>query len=84
MFDQAMARIAGRFQRVEPRATARAYLLRLLSGVERKNCWRLAGQAGHARPEPMQQLLRTARRDAGSVTKSALMPWITSAALVGC
>ncbi|GAA2569333.1 hypothetical protein GCM10010398_69100 [Streptomyces fimbriatus] len=27
MFDQVMARVAGRFGRVEPRATARAYLL---------------------------------------------------------
>ena len=36
----AMARIAGRFRRVEPRATARAYLLGLLSGVERKDCRR--------------------------------------------
>ncbi|MEU6615589.1 hypothetical protein ABZ933_17745 [Streptomyces parvus] len=39
MFDQAMARIAGRFGRVEPRASARAYLLGLLSQAERKNCW---------------------------------------------
>lgn len=67
MFDQVMARIAGRFVRVEPRATARAYLLGLLSGVERKNCWRLAEQAGHARPGPMQRLLRSARWDAGAV-----------------
>ncbi|WP_445283822.1 IS701 family transposase [Streptomyces sp. DSM 118148] len=67
MFDQAMARIAGRFRRVEPRATARAYLLGLLSGVERKNCWRLAEQAGHARPGPMRRLLRTARWDADAV-----------------
>ncbi|MFE9566305.1 transposase [Streptomyces sp. NPDC006487] len=59
--------IAGRFRRVEPRANARAYLLGLLSGVERKNCWRLAEQAGHARPGPMQRLLRSARWDADSV-----------------
>ncbi|MFB9517482.1 hypothetical protein ACH435_01285 [Streptomyces purpureus] len=57
MFDQVMGRIAGRFRRVETRATARAYLLGLLSGVERKNCWGLAEQAGHARPGPMQRLL---------------------------
>ncbi|WP_458078939.1 IS701 family transposase [Streptomyces sp. EMB26] len=62
-----MARIAGQFRRVEPRATARAYLLGLLSGIERKNCWRLAEQAGHARPGPMQRLLRSARWDADSV-----------------
>ncbi|MFE0705417.1 IS701 family transposase [Streptomyces sp. NPDC058872] len=62
-----MARIAGRFSRVEPRATARAYLLGLLSHVERKNCWQLAEQAGLARPGPMQRLLRYARWDADSV-----------------
>ncbi|WP_405983178.1 IS701 family transposase [Streptomyces sp. NBC_00158] len=62
-----MARIAGRFRRVEPRATARAYLLGLLSGVERKNCRRLAEQAGHARPGPMRRLLRSARWDADAV-----------------
>lgn len=62
-----MARIAGRFSRVEPRATARAYLLGLLSRAERKNCWQLAEQAGHARPGPMQRLLRYARWDADAV-----------------
>ncbi|MFJ1890510.1 IS701 family transposase [Streptomyces sp. NPDC088170] len=67
MFDQAMALIAGRFKRVEPRATARAFVLGLLSGAERKNCWRLAEQAGHARPGPMQRLLRTASWDADAV-----------------
>ncbi len=67
MFDQAMARIAGRFGRVESRTTARAYLLGLLSAIERKNCWQLAEQAGHARPGPMQRLLRYTRWDAEAV-----------------
>lgn len=67
MFDQAMSRIAGRFGRVEPRTSARAYLLGLLSCVERKNCWQLAEQAGHTRPGPMQRLLRYARWDADAV-----------------
>ncbi|MEH0628389.1 IS701 family transposase [Streptomyces stelliscabiei] len=62
-----MARIAGRFRRVGPRAAARAYLLGLLSSVERKNCWQLAEQAGHTRPGPMQRLLRYARWDADAV-----------------
>ncbi|WP_443078474.1 IS701 family transposase [Streptomyces sp. NBC_01723] len=62
-----MVRIAGRFGRVEPRATARAYLIGLLSSVERKNCRQLAEQAGHARPGPMQRLLRDARWGAGAV-----------------
>jgi hypothetical protein len=42
MFEQAMDRIAARFSRIEPRRTARAYLLGLLSHAERKNCWQLA------------------------------------------
>ncbi len=67
MFDQVMARIARRFGRVEPRATARAYLLGLLSRGERKNCWQLAEQAGLARPGPMQRLPRYARWDADAV-----------------
>jgi SRSO17 transposase len=67
MFDQVMTRIAGRFGRVEPRATTRAYLLGLLSSVERKNCRQLAEQVGHARPGPMQRLLRYARWDAEAV-----------------
>ncbi|MFD8009610.1 IS701 family transposase [Streptomyces sp. NPDC058955] len=67
MFDQTMARIAGRFRRVEPRTTARAYLVGLLSRTERKNCWQLAEQAGHDRPGPMQRLLRSARWDADDV-----------------
>jgi len=67
MFGQAMARIAGRFGRAESRAAARAYLLGLLSSVERKNCWQLAEQAGLARPGPMQRLLRYARWDADAV-----------------
>ena len=67
MFDQAMARIAGRFKRVEPRATALAFVLALLSGVEQKNCWRLAEQAGHARPGTIQRLLRSSRWDADAV-----------------
>ncbi len=62
-----MDRIAGRFSRVEPRRTARAYLLGLLSRTERKNCWQLAEQAGLAQPGPMQRLLRYARWDADAV-----------------
>ncbi|MFD7026501.1 IS701 family transposase [Streptomyces sp. NPDC059917] len=67
MFEQVMGRIAGWLGRVEPRASARAHLLGLLSGVDRKNCRRLAEQAGHARPGPMQRLLRSARWNADAV-----------------
>jgi SRSO17 transposase len=67
MFDEAMARVADRFYRVEPRATARAFVLGLLSAVERKNCWGLAEQAGHVGPDAMQRLVRSARWDADAV-----------------
>lgn len=66
-FDVLMGRIAGRFGRVEPRRTARAYVTGLLSGIERKNCWWLAEQAGLAGPQAMQRLVRSARWDAGEV-----------------
>ncbi|OMI36791.1 transposase [Streptomyces sparsogenes DSM 40356] len=50
---------------LEPRpAPARSGCCR---SVERKNCWQLAEQAGHARPEPMQRLLCYVRWDAESV-----------------
>jgi len=66
-FDGVMARVAGRFARVEPRRTARAFLVGLLSGIERKNCWWLAEQAGHDGPQAMQRLLREAAWDADAL-----------------
>jgi SRSO17 transposase len=67
MFDELMFLVAGRFTRAEPRRTAREFVLGLLSPVERKNCWQLAEQAGHADPQAMQRLLRTAAWDADAV-----------------
>jgi SRSO17 transposase len=67
LFDGLMAAVAGRFVRVEPRRAARDLVLGLLSPTERKNCWWLAEQAGHAGPQVMQRLLRTAVWDADKV-----------------
>lgn len=61
------ARIAERFVRAEPRQRALAYLRGLLSGVERKNGWQLAEEAGELRPDGMQRLLSTAYWDADAV-----------------
>jgi len=66
-FDELMGRIAGRFARVEPRRRARAFVLGLLSGLRRKNCWTIAEQAGDASPDGMQHLLAAARWDADAV-----------------
>jgi SRSO17 transposase len=62
-----MGRIAGRFARVEPRRRARAFVLGLLSGLRRKNCWTIAEQAGDATPDGMQHLLAGAVWNADAV-----------------
>jgi SRSO17 transposase len=67
LFEEVMGRIAGRFARVEPRRTARAFVLGLLSDAPRKTCWALAEAAGHTRPDAMQRLLREACWDAEAV-----------------
>jgi SRSO17 transposase len=65
--DELMARVAGRFARVEPRRTAGAFVEGLLSQVEQKNCWWLAQHAGHASPDAMPRLLSAAVWDADGV-----------------
>jgi SRSO17 transposase len=67
LFDDLMARVAGRFARVEPRRRARALVLGLLAGLPRKNCWSIAEHAGDATPDGMQHLLARARWDADAV-----------------
>jgi SRSO17 transposase len=67
IFDELMGRIAGRFGRVEPRRRARAFVLGLLAGLPRKNCWSIAEHAGDRSPGGMQHLLGRARWDAGGV-----------------
>ena len=66
-FDSVMARVAGRFARVEPRRRARAFVLGLLSDLPRKNCWTIAEHAGDTGPHGMQHLLRAAVWDADAV-----------------
>ncbi len=62
-----MARVAGRFTRVEPRRRARAFVLGLLADLPRKNCWTIAEHAGDASPTAMQHLLSRASWDADQV-----------------
>ena len=65
--DGLLGRIASRFSRVEPRRRARAFLLGLLAGLPRTNCWSIAEYAGDERPDGMQHLLARARWDADAV-----------------
>ncbi|MFJ5638455.1 IS701 family transposase [Streptomyces sp. NPDC093223] len=62
-----MARVAGRFARVEPRRRARAFVLGLLAELPRKNCWTIAEHAGDSSPAGMQHLLSRASWDADRV-----------------
>jgi SRSO17 transposase len=59
-----MGRIAGRFARVEPRRRAGSFVLGLLAGLPRTNCWTIAEHAGEATPDGMQHLLARAVWDA--------------------
>jgi hypothetical protein len=67
LLDELMLRVGARFRRVEPRRRARAFVLGLLAGLPRKNCWTLAAQAGEASPDGMQHLLERAVWDADAV-----------------
>ena len=62
-----MTRIGPRFRRVEPRRRSRAFVLGLLAGLPRKNCWTIAEHAGDTSPDGMQHLLARARWDADGV-----------------
>src|SRR5215469_9598807 len=83
-----MLRIGGRFGRVEPRRRARAFVLGLMAGLPRKNCWTIAEHAGDDSPGGMQHLLSRASWDADGVRDDTLadvidQPGDTQAALVG-
>src|SRR5918994_5207942 len=65
--EELLARVAGRFGRVEPRRHARALVLGLLADLPRKNCWTLAEHAGQATPDGLQLLLAGAVWDEHAV-----------------
>jgi SRSO17 transposase len=66
-FDEVLGRIAGRFARVEPRRRVGSFVLGLLAGLPRTNCWTIAEHAGEASPDGMQHLLARAVWDAEAV-----------------
>ncbi|WP_442819823.1 IS701 family transposase [Streptomyces sp. NBC_00841] len=57
VFDDFVARFAGRFGRVESRRRVVSYLRGLLSETERKNGWTLAETVGDDGPQGMQRVL---------------------------
>jgi hypothetical protein len=65
--DELLQRIGSRFARVEPRRPVRSFVLGLLAGLPRVNCWTIAEHAGEASPDGMQHLLARAAWDAEAV-----------------
>jgi SRSO17 transposase len=62
--DDLLGCVAARIYRVEPRLRLRRFVLGVLAGLPRTNCWSLAEHAGESCPRGMQRLLSTARWDA--------------------
>lgn len=58
--EEVIRRIGRHFPRIDALNRAWAYLLGLMSDVERKNGWQLAEDAGNATPDGLQHLLRRA------------------------
>src|SRR5437763_14523072 len=65
--DELVTRIAPRFNRIEPRRRALAYLQGLLAPLERKNGWHLAEAAGDCSPHGMQEFLSRVHWDADAL-----------------
>jgi SRSO17 transposase len=64
--DELMLTIGARFGRVEPRRRARAFVVGMLAGRPRANCW-IAEHAGEQSPRGMQRLLKSAVADDGGL-----------------
>lgn len=67
LLEELLARVAGRFSRVEPRRRVRGFVLGLLADLPRKNCWTIAEHAGESSPDGMQHLLARAVWDTDGV-----------------
>src|SRR4051794_18919351 len=65
--DDLLGCVAARIHRVEPRLRLRRFVLGMMAGLPRTNCWSLAEHAGEAGPRGMQRLLSSASWDADEV-----------------
>jgi SRSO17 transposase len=75
VLDDLFVRVASRFVRREPRMRAQLFVRGILSGLERKNSWTLAGYAGDSDPNGMQRLLTSAHWDVDGV-RDDLRGWV--------
>jgi SRSO17 transposase len=65
--DDLLGGVAARMSRVEPRLRLRRFVVGMMAGLPRTNCWSLAEHAGEACPRGMQRLLSAASWDAEAV-----------------
>ena len=65
--DEVLGCVAGRVVRVEPRLRMRRFVVGMMAGLPRTNCWTLAEHAGEAGPRGMQRLLSSASWDADAL-----------------
>jgi hypothetical protein len=76
-FDDLMGRVGHRFRRVEPRRRVRSFVLGLIAGLPRTNCWTIAEHAGETSPDGMQHLLARASWDHDGVRDACAATWPT-------
>jgi hypothetical protein len=84
--DRVHARISGRFARVGAAVQVAGVSAGLVAGLDRKNGWTLAEQAGEGSPDGMQRLLRCADWDVDGVRddlRTCVWPSISGPA-TGC
>jgi hypothetical protein len=75
--DRMLERVAVRLSRAEPRGRVRSYVAGLTAGLERKNGWTLAEQAGELSPDRMQRLPgSTLGRPGGLRTARSACSWL--------
>ena len=75
--DDLLGCVAARIYRVEPRLRLRRFVLGMMAGLARTNCWSLAEHAGEACPRGMQRLLSSARWDADKLLGD-VRAWVVS------
>jgi SRSO17 transposase len=75
--DDLLGCVAARMCRVGTRLRLRRFVLGMMAGLPRTNCWSLAEHAGEACPRGMQRLLSSASWDADRVLRD-VRDWVVS------
>ena len=66
-----LGRVGARVARVEPRKRLRQFVIGMMAGLPRVNCWTLAEHAGESCPRGMQRFLSEAVSDEDGLLEDA-------------